>query len=157
MPATKAKTRAARVLPGLRCLRRGRGCLQPMFSRACGACDDDRDACNPRRHACNPCFAVPAVPVATTRMLATHVFPCLHRLRVAVGASGAEAALFISSRFKKRKMIPASWPDLRRLWAPLESNCSFFNKDFIKISPNPASWPDLRWLWEPLEPKLLRF
>ena len=31
-------------------------------------------------------------------------------------------------------MIPASWPDFRRLWAPLESNCSFFNKDFIKKS-----------------------
>ena len=122
----------------LRCLRPRQRCLQPTFCRACDDCGEEEDVCNP----CFPApavpatttgmpatrvgmpathiFAVPAVPVATTRMLATHVFPCLHRLRVAVGASGAEAALFISSRFKKRKMIPASWPDLRRLWAPLK-------------------------------------
>ena len=75
-----------------------------LVTRSGSVCDahlEEEDACNPRMHACNFCFEVPAVPVATTRMLATHVFPCLHRLRVAVGASGAEAALFISSRFKK--------------------------------------------------------
>ena len=68
----------------------------------CDARVDEEDACNPRMHACNSCFEVPAVPVATTRMLATRVFPCLHGLPMAVAASGAEAALFVNNRFKKR-------------------------------------------------------
>ena len=49
-------------------LRRGQGCLQPAFSRACDACGEDTDACNP--HSAAP--AVPAVPAATTRTPATH-------------------------------------------------------------------------------------
>ena len=59
-------------------LRRGQGCLQPTFCRACGACGEDRDACNPR--SAGP--AVPAVPAATTGMPATHALlgpRCLRR------------------------------------------------------------------------------
>ena len=52
------------------CLRRGVGCPQPTFYRACGPCDEEEDACSPR-------FTVPAGPATTRRMRAAHVLPCL--------------------------------------------------------------------------------
>jgi len=49
VPATRTRMPATHVLPCLWCLRRGRGCLQPTFYRACGACgeEEDRAACDP--------------------------------------------------------------------------------------------------------------
>ena len=37
VPVARTRMPATRDLPCLRCLRRGRACLQPTFDRACGA------------------------------------------------------------------------------------------------------------------------
>lgn len=60
----------------------------------CGAQVEEEDACNPRRHACSSYFAVPAALVATTRLPAAYVFPCLRGIPVALGASGPESFIF---------------------------------------------------------------
>ena len=94
VPATRTRMPATHVL--LLCLRRQRGCLQPTFCRACGACGARRvclqpmfcracGACEYQGGACNPHFAVPAVPASTARMPAAHVLPCLRCLRSTKG------------------------------------------------------------------------
>ena len=74
-----------------------------LVTRAGSVCDahvEEEDACNPRRHACSSYFAVPAAPVATTRLPAAHVFPCLRGIPVAVGASGPENLFFFIASSK---------------------------------------------------------
>ena len=70
LPARTKRMHATHVLQCLRCLRGRRGCLQPTFCRACGACEDEGGACNPR-------FAAPGVPARPERMHAAHIMPAV--------------------------------------------------------------------------------
>lgn len=125
MPATHADMPGTHDLKRLRCLLRGQISLYPAQARSAMPAWRKRMPATRTGMPATLGFALPAVPLATTRMPSTHVFPCLRGIPVALGASGAEAVLFLIASFRRDNRVrPVGWTSggFGHFW---NRNCSF--------------------------------